>query len=92
MGSAAVTADGQLQCIRGQGSVKFAAQQEQFGSAQVMSRVFSFAGGRLNGRQQDRSGFGIDGTIDKQDGFGVGNVFGEFGSPLVVGDDAHAGL
>jgi hypothetical protein len=40
----------------------------------------------------ERAGLGIEGAVDKEDGLGAGDVFSEFGSPLMVGYDAQAGL
>ena len=38
--------------------------------------------GRLDGQQVDRSGRGIEGAIDEEDGLRMGDVFGELGGPL----------
>ncbi len=72
--------------------IKLLAQREQFGCAKVVSVVFRAAGEGFNGRECYRSGKGTDAAIDKQDGLGTSNIFGEFRSPLMVGDDAHIGL
>jgi len=72
--------------------IKFVAKREQFLRSQVMGRHPFCVGSRKNGRECDRTRQGIDGAIDKQDGRGAGYVFGEFRSPLMVGDDAHASL
>jgi hypothetical protein len=40
----------------------------------------------------ERAGFGIKRAIDKQDGLSAGDVFSEFRSPLMVGDDAQTWL
>ena len=85
-------ANDQLQRLAGQGIVKLAAQREQFGCAEVMGVVFRATGGWFNGRHMERTGFGFDRAIDKQDGLSAGNVFSQFRSPLMVSDDAHAGL
>ena len=57
-----------------------------------MGVVFRATGDWLDGRQVERAGFGAKGAIDKQDGLSAGNVFSKFRSPLMVSDDAHAGL
>ena len=72
--------------------IEFAAEREQLRRAQVMGRHSLCVGGRVNGRECDRPGQGIDRAINKQDGLGVGNVFGQFRSPLMVGDDAQTWL
>jgi hypothetical protein len=81
-----------LERLAGQGIVELTAQREQFGRTEMVGVVLRAAWGWRNGNKFERSWFGIEGAIDKEDRLSAGDVFSQFRSPLMVGEDAYAGL
>ena len=72
----------------GQGTVEFAGELQQLWSAYVVGgERLRAAGCFLTEVTEIGAGRGCGGAIDKEDRLGAGNVFGEFGSPLVAADD-----
>ena len=72
--------------------VEIAGEGEQLGCVLMMGVDSLPCGGRLDRRQIDGTWGRSERAIDKQDGVSAGDVFGQLGSPLMVGEDAHAGL
>ena len=85
-------ADGQKKSIAGQGIVEFPCQGEQLRRALMMGGKSLLCRGRLDWGQRDRPRSGIDRAVEEEHGLGAGNLFGEFGCPLLAGKNAETGF
>ena len=70
--------------------IEVAGEREERGRAGVMRGKSELRSGGLDGLKVDLSRRGVDGTIEKYDRVGCGNVDGEVGRPLMTRDHADA--
>ena len=63
-------------------------EEQERGGVEVVGQVRGLGFGWGDGLEGDAAGWCGDGAIDEEDGAGLGDVFGKFGGPLLLEDEA----
>jgi hypothetical protein len=65
---------------------------EEFGSSEVVGGERAGGWGGVDFAKLDGAGGCVDGAVEEECGFRLGEVFGEVGGPLMAGDYADRGV